>query len=69
MKQFFIDQIYYFASGWMIFCFLGLWVRLQTKKIIYIRDCIWALLFGPFYFAVNVGDLDAVVLDIRKKEK
>ena len=68
MKEFLFDYVYYFVSTWLVTGFIGLWINLQTQKYIQIRDCLWALVFGPIYMVVNISDLDSIVIDLRKKD-
>lgn len=64
----FISQYFaYFGSIWLFCIVTGMFVRAINEKIIYTRDLIFALMFGPIWWLFQVGSLDTVLW--KQKEK
>lgn len=51
----------------LILGFIGLWIKLINTRYIRVSNICWALLFGMIYMLIQMSDLNAIVIDIRKK--
>jgi len=69
MKEYIFNNVYYFITSWIVFSTIGLWIKLQTEKYLLVADFIWAIMFGPLYFGSWVFELNAIVIDLRPKDK
>lgn len=59
-------------QGYLIihFCFtgIGLAIELLNQKYLQVKDFVWAIIFGPFYFTSAVWGMDKIIIDLRNKK-
>ena len=45
---------------------IGLFIELINVRYLLVKDFIYALIFGTFYFFACVSDMNRIVIDFRK---
>jgi hypothetical protein len=51
-----------------VFAIIGLLIELLNDRYLRVSSFVWAILFGPLYFAHSVWDMDTMVIDLRNKK-
>lgn len=47
----------------------SMYLKAINEKVVYVRDMIFAILFGPAYFIACLWDLDAVLWKAKEAKK
>lgn len=61
MIEFIANYAVLITCLWLVPLLPSMYILAINCRVIYVKDLIFALLFGPLYFLIQVGSLDTIL--------
>ncbi len=68
MTEFIARYAVFFATLWITSIVVGIYVRAINERVVYVRDLIFACIFGPLWMFFQVGHMDAILWKGRDRK-
>jgi hypothetical protein len=67
VKEFFVEYFKTIAIVWGFSVIFGSYIKAINDKILYVKDVLFGLMFGPFWMMIQLADLNAVLWKAKEK--
>ena len=67
MKDFIAEYFKVIACVWAFSILFGCYIKAVNERVLYVKDILFGLFFGPLWMLVNLADLNAVLWKAKEK--
>lgn len=63
------EHVWILGILWLALSVAGLWIKLLNQRFLVMGNLCLALMFGPFYFAAQAMEWNAVILELPRRKQ